>query len=235
MIVCRILPFLFLCLVAIVAQGQVIKGDVVDMDNKQPMGAVHIRNTYTSTEVETGENGLFLIAAEKGQLLEFKCPGYQTTRVRIPQGIVPPYFRIVMKHGFLDVKELYAALDRRTDYAYDSAKRRALYKHELDFPKMSTFDAIQHPFSAMSSRNRDIWNFQDDYYQLEQERYVDAKFNPETVSQFTGLTGDSLIVFMKRHRPTYSQAREMNDYTFYNFIKASLKRYRGGNTPRYSR
>ena len=80
------------------AAAQVIRGEVLDMDDKHPVKGVSIENIYTSLDVVSGEQGAFIIAATGGQLLEFKKQGYKTTRVRIPQGYIP-YFRIIMTHG----------------------------------------------------------------------------------------------------------------------------------------
>lgn len=212
--------------------GQTIKGEVLDMSDKHAVADVSIENIYTSVKITTNADGGFFIAALGGELLEFKKNGYKTVRVRIPKGYMPNYFRIIMTKGISDLKEINVAKTTRYDYTADSIRFHEIYKHELEFPKMSTFDMIAHPFSAMSSRNREIWQFQDDYDATEKEKYVDKTFNESLVTRFTGLTGDSLHYYMKRYRPTYEQLTNMNDYTFFNYIKSSVHQYRTRNTPR---
>lgn len=205
--------------------AQSIRGEVLDMDTKRPLDGVSIENIYTALNITTDSKGAFLIAATSGQLLVFKKSGYKTTRVRIPQGYIPPYFRIIISKGVTEIKDKAIAGDRY-DYRSDSIRFHDLYQHELDFPKMSTFDMIAHPFSAMSGRNRAIWQFQDDYSEMEREKYVDMTFNEAVVTKFTGLTGDSLHYYMRKYRPSYEQLHSMNDYTFYNYIKNTVNRYR---------
>jgi len=223
---------LFVCLTRFTAVAQAIRGEVLDMQDKHPVEGVRIENIYTALDISTDGQGAFLIAATGGQLLEFKKPGYKTVRVRVPQGYIPPYFRIIMKRGISELQDISITHSNRYDYHDDSIRFHELYKHELDFPKLSSIDMIAHPFSALSGKNKEIWRFQDDYDYFEKEKYVDKTFSEEVVTRFTGLKGDSLHYFMRRYRPTYEQLRTMNDYAFFNFIKFSAHSYRNQYTPR---
>ena len=225
---------LFFCMVAaapLPLLAQSIKGEVVDKDSRHAMADVAVENMYTSFSVTTNADGGFLIAATADQLLEFRKIGYKPARVRIPKGYIPPYFKIIMEHGFVKPAEMIAS-SNRYDYRRDSLRYRDIYKHELDFEKLSAFGSIAHPFSALSKRNREIWRFQQEYEEGEQEKYIDRTFNANLIAKFTGLTGDSLRQYMVRFRPGYDQLRSMNDYTFYTFIKKTTHIYR---TPNHSR
>lgn len=200
--------------------AQNIKGEVVDMDEKKPMSGVSIENIYTNTHTTTNTEGKFLISAAKGELLEFKKQGYQTAHVRIPDGTIPPYFKIILEHVWM--APLYAG----GDWVTDSSNEYEIYKHELEFPKMTTLDMIQHPFTAMSKQNQEIWQFQKDYEYTEEQKYIDYKFNKKIITKLTGLSGDSLIAYMRRYRPGYQQARQMSDYNFYSYIRHTVLQYR---------
>jgi hypothetical protein len=227
-----LLVLLLLCTVRFTAVAQAIRGEVLDMDDKHPIEGVNIENIYTLLDITTDPQGAFLIAASNGQLLEFKKPGYKTARVRVPQGYIPPYFRIIMKKGISELQDMSVTHSNRYDYTNDSLRFHEIYKHELDFPKMSGLDMVEHPFSAMSGKNREMWRFQEEYDNAEKEKYVDKTFNEEIITKVTGLQGDSLHYFMRRYRPTYYQLKAMNDYNFYNFIKVSAHSYRNQYTPR---
>ena len=218
---------LSLCLLCFPAIAQTIKGDVLDMDTKKPIAGVDIQNIYTLLDVTSDGQGGFLIAANSGQLLEFKKPGYKTARVRVPQGYVPPYFRILVKKGINEIdQDIIVQHNNRYDYTEDSIRYHELYKTALDFPKLNGLQVVQSPFSALSKKNREIWQFQDDYKEFEKEKYIDKTFNEALITKFTGLKGDSLRYFMRRYRPSYEQLKSMNDYTFYNYITISAHRYR---------
>ncbi len=220
--------FLFLGLHCSVV-GQTIRGEVTDLDSKHAVVGVNIENIYTSLAVTTNSDGSFVIAASGDQLLEFKKTGYKTVRVRVPNGYMPSYFKIIMQHGITNMHEVNEPANNRYVYRSDSLRYHDLYKHELDFPKLSGIGAVAHPFSALSTRNREIWKFQEDYNDFEKEKYIDRTFNAETITKFTGLKGDSLKYFMVRYRPEYEQLRTMNDYTFFNYIKKTAHTYRNRN------
>ena len=211
--------------------AQTIKGEVIDLDSKQPLNEVSIENIYTSLGVTTNTSGGFIIAASGDELLEFKKIGYKSVKVRIPRGYVPSYFKIMMEHGITRIDG--DPIPRnRYDYTEDSAKLHAFYKHELDFPRLSAAGSIAHPFSALSGRNREIWQFQETYNRTEQEKYVDRTFNEELVTKFTGLSGDSLKYYMVKYRPSYDQLRGMNDYSFFTYLKKTVYNYRARFSPR---
>ncbi len=220
---------LLMCLMHGFLKAQIIHGEVLDIDNMQPVEGVSIENVYTSLTITSATDGSFVIAASADQLLEFKKPGYRVTRVRIPKGQIPSYFRIIIEHGINEPSENYQQKGDRYDYRHDSIRYHNLYAHELDFPRMSAIEKIKSPFSAMSKRNRMIWQFQDDFANFEREKYVDRTFNPALVTKITGLKGDSLENYMLRYRPSYEMVRGMNDYAFYNYIKTTGKRFRTPN------
>lgn len=223
---------LLLCVLGFPAVAQTIRGDVMDMDTKKPISAVDIQNIYTLLNITTDDQGGFIIAANSGQLLEFKKTGYKTARVRVPQGYVPPYFRILLKKGISEInQDIILVHNNRYDYTEDSIRYHELYKTALDFPKLSGLGVVQSPFSALSKKNREVWQFQDDYKEFEREKYVDKTFNAELITKFTGLKGDSLRYFMRRYRPSYEQLKAMNDYSFYNFIQSNARRYRSPDRP----
>src|ERR1700744_5327738 len=93
--------FLFLLsgLIRVVACAQTIKGDVIDKEDKKPVDNVDIINIYTGFDMQTDNEGKFFIAASKGQLLEFRKMGYKTARVRVPDGYIPSYFKIILQKG----------------------------------------------------------------------------------------------------------------------------------------
>jgi len=227
----RALLLFLLSIARLSAFAQAIRGEVLDMEDKQPVKGVTIENIYTDLTVSTDDHGGFLIAASSDQLLEFKKPGYRAVHVRVPKGYIPSYFRIIMQRG-LAMRPDADIASNRYDYTRDSIRFHELYKHELEFPKMSTFEMIAHPFSALSGKNREIWRFQEDYELFEKEKYVDKTFNEAIITKFTGLKGDSLHAYMRRYRPSYQQLRSMNDYTFFSFIKSTAYRYRHIETPR---
>jgi len=210
-----------------IAQAQSIQGEVLNMDDKRALTEVSIINVFNGKSTSSDSNGKFVIPAEKGELLEFKKAGFKTARVRIPPDFVPSYFKIILEKGSPKVEQLYAT----DDWKEDSFKTHELYAKEINYPKMSTVNKIEHPFDAMSKHNREIWAFQKDYDQTEKEKYINYKFNPKLISNLTGLQGDSLQYYLHRYRPTYQMVRSMDEYSLYSYIRSTAYRYRHRSSP----
>ena len=214
------------CLLNVEAIAQNITGEVVDMDNKKPIGEVDIVNVYTNTATKTDQLGKFEINGSNEQLLEFRKNGYKITHVRIPAGTIPPYFKIILEHFW--APQVYVS---GSDWKHDSTNEYELYKHELEFPKLTGLDVIQHPFSAMDQRNQQVWAFQDAYKSTQEQKYIDYTFNKPLITKLTGLKGDSLTAYIKRYRPNYEMARNMNEYSLYTYIRRTVYQYRNGTSP----
>ncbi len=216
---------IILCFLQLCVRAQTIQGEILDKDNNHALSDVSVSNVYTGISIRTAADGKFMMPVSKGQLLEFNKMGYKTERVRIPDGFIPPYFKIIMHQG-IDLPEYNAVLASSHDYKSDSIRFHDIYGHELDFPKMSTLDVINHPFSALSKKNQGIWAFQKQYEYYQEQKYIDYTFNEKLIKQLTGLQGDSALNYIRRYRPTYQQLRSMDEYTLYSYIKHSVYQYR---------
>jgi hypothetical protein len=205
---------------------QEMKGDVIDLYDNRPVNDVSIRNIYTDEIAGSEHNGHFSIGVQTGQLVEFRKEGYKVLRVRVPQGKLPSYFKVMMQRMGTGVTDYMNARGAAPDYKTDSAKYYALYKEALEVPRLSGLDAIQHPFSALSKKNKQIWAFQEEYEFYQQQKFIDYTFNPKLVQNITGFGGDSLQKYMELFRPTYDQLRNMNEYTYYNYIKVTSTAFR---------
>lgn len=219
-----LLSLLFL---ALSAAAETIVGDIIDIADRMAVTDVTIHNIHTDVVATSDAEGRFSILASRGNLLEFRKLGYKTLRVRIPEGSIPPYFKIIMQKGPVELPQFDVDGGSR-NYVKDSLRYRELYKHVLDFPKLTGLDVIRHPFSAMSRKNRQIWAFQEEYNWWEQQKYVDYTFNEQLVQTITGLSGDSLQRYMRQYRPAYDQLRSMNEYNFYRYIRETGETFRTG-------
>lgn len=217
--------FLFLFLLAVnPGHTQTIAGVILDGTTNQPVTNVTVENVYTNTGITDDSFGHFIINAEPGQLISFHKLGYKTVRVRIP-ATAPPYYKIVMSAGAFELNEI-EVRDRYRNYKADSLRNYQLYKPELDFPTMSALDMINHPFSALSKKNRRIWAFQKDYSYWEQEKFIDYAFNENLITHITGLKGDSLLRYQMNYRPSYELLRQMKEYDYYRYIRETAALFR---------
>jgi hypothetical protein len=216
---------LLFCLLAFTGFGQIVmKGTVTDAADGKRLANISVENIYSRLGTFTDTGGNFTITVDRGQLVEFRKLGYKTTRVRIPQGSVPPYFRVIMEKGAFELAEVLVR-DRYRDYKTDSLRYREIYKRELEFPELTGLDVIRHPFSALSKTNRRIWAFQKEYNAFEQLKFVDYTFNDRLITNLTGLKGELLQEYRTRYRPSYEMLRAMTEYQFYDYIKRTAKEF----------
>ena len=206
------------------AQQRIIHGMVLEAVGKQALGQVSIQNIYTNEQTLSDSSGLFKISVEQGQLIEFRKAGFKIARMRIPKGAMAPYFKIILSKQPNAVPEYV-----QNQFKADSIRYRELYKTALNFPKLSTFEALQHPFSALSKKNRMIWAFQDAYSEFEKQKYIDYMFNDALIMQMTGLKGDSLVLYKRYYTPSYDFIRKSSTYDFYLYINKTGERFKGGN------
>lgn len=206
--------------------AQPMQGHVLDVSSTDPVDGVEIRNIHTQENIHTDGKGHFNVDVEPGHLVEFRKPGYKVLRVRIPDGKRPSYFRVMMQQAGTDVVDYMHSRGAAPDYKTDSMRYYALYKETLEYPRLKGYQVIQHPFSAMSKKNRQIWAFQEEYRFYQEQKYIDYTFNPKLVTRVTGLEGDSLQSYMEMFRPTYDQLRSMSEYAYFNYIKHTAELYR---------
>lgn len=222
----RPVALLLMCLcLAVPALAQVMRGEVVDVANSGRMANVAVQNVHSGLGMMTEADGIFNMNVKPGELVEFRKLGYKTLRVRVPAGNLPPFFKVVMQEGPIELPG-YTVNGVPTDRRADSAKYYELYRRELEFPRLKGYQVIQHPFSALSKRNRQIWAFQKEYTFYQQQKYIDFAFNPQLITRITGITGDSLQTYIQMFRPTFEQLESMSEYNFYGYIKRTVTLYR---------
>lgn len=211
--------FLFLVLWSpLCLAQQAIRGTVTDGQDGRALGNVAIQNIHTSGGGVTDSAGAFVLTADKGQLIEFRRLGYKTKRLRIPSGMIPPFFRIVMDKGAIELDEV-TIRKQFEDYKRDSARYAEIYQAPLRVGRLSDADKLQDPFLALSPSRRKIWAFQEEYERNEQLRFVDYAFSERRIAAITGLKGDSLIAYRNQFRPTYEAVRAWNEYELFSYIK----------------
>lgn len=210
------------------AYGQTMQGQLTDYEENRAVSEVIITNIHTNEVTTSDKDGKFSIAVTGGQLLEFKKDGYKVVRFRLPQGRTVSFYKVGMQRYNPSVPQFENMA--APDYKTDSLKYALLYKKELEFQQMSTIQAIQHPFSALSKRSRQIWAFQQEYAWFQEQKYIDYTFNDNLITSLTGLAGDSLRVYKQMFRPSYTQLRNMDEYTYFGYIKRTVTAYRKRGT-----
>lgn len=67
-------------------------------------------------------------------------------------------------------------------------------------------------------KNRSRLAFKDQLEREEQERYIEYRFSPETITRITGLKGNELNKYRKLYKPTYEFVSKSTLTQFYTYI-----------------
>ncbi|TXI81038.1 MAG: hypothetical protein E6Q39_01865 [Crocinitomicaceae bacterium] len=220
----RLFYITFLLLVQQVTAQTLIKGEIKDFGNNQPLDNVNVRNIYSMTGMTTLQDGLFGIKIKKGELVEFSKLGYQTLRIRISNEAEPSYYKLVMKKAPIELREV-DIRGKPLDFKKDSMRYREVYDIVLRKENQAEVDIRSMPLAMLSKKNREEWAFQKMYAQWESEKYIDLTFNERLVHKITYLEGDSLLEFMKLFRPSVSFLRSASEYEYLNYIKYCFNLY----------
>lgn len=205
----------------------IIRGVVYDYKTNEPMANINIRNIFTDRGMTTDSTGKFSIDVEKGHLVEFTRIGYKIVRVRV-DNLDIPFYKIAMKEGGFELQNVDIT---GNNYKTDSIEKREVYKWAIEHYTLGPLESIEHPFDALSKRNRQIWAFQKRYEYFEKEKFVDYVFNAKLVKKVSKLTDSTRIEDYRRfYRPTYDQIKGWTEYEFLEYIKkttADFVRRRG--------
>lgn len=220
----RLFLFLTAWMTGLTAQAQslIMTGRVFDRATQQPMSNVNIVNTFTERGLTTDSTGAFRLEVQVGHLVEFRRIGYKIERVRI-EGLELPYYLIAMREGAFDLQEVEII---GNNYRLDSVEKSETYKWAIAHYKLEGMDILEHPFDALSKRNRQIWAFQKHYEYFEKEKFITFVFNEKLIKQLTGITDpDQILLYQQRYRPSYLQIKQWTEYEFYNYIKQTGKAF----------
>jgi hypothetical protein len=209
------LLILLLCIPAS-AFALIMKGKVYDLKTGNGLANVSILNTFSEINIITDNTGEFSLEVEKGHLIEFKRIGYKIVRIRVNAGELP-YYSIAMTEGAIDLDEVEI---RGNNYKTDSIEKRETYKWAIEHYRLDGLDVIQHPFDALSKKNRQIWAFQKRYEYFEQEKFIDFVFNERLIRKVSGMQDSTAIALYRRYyRPSYMQIKLWSEYEFLKYIK----------------
>ncbi len=224
-------------LTTISAHAQTLKGIVIDGETNQPLYLVNVLDLANGQSTSTDERGIYTISANNGDVLSFSYVGYHTIqRLAVADSI----FRISMFPLSVNLRE-FVLHPEYTPYQKDSAEMAMLYSDQLNTntikPGFSTANgggftgliggAVQKVSKSYKQKKRFKENFQKD----EQQKYIDTRYTQQLVNALTGLSGDTLAIFMNSYPMEYRFARTATDLELKQWIRDNYKDYLSHKKP----
>jgi hypothetical protein len=202
----------------------VISGTVRRTVPDSTKALINVRNVNTSATTQVDTTGQFSIEVKTGQLLEFTAVNLETTRVRIANEKGPKYYYIEMKPRVRTLAEITAIAKNKT-FSQDSLSTYETYKTVFDKPGRDELPTNNAIMAGLSKKQREEWEFREKIKWWEEQKYIDNKFGERPLTRMTGLSGDSLSIFIQIYRPSYYDLRQMTEYKYLLYIKTSLAEY----------
>ncbi|SEA24158.1 hypothetical protein SAMN05192529_11180 [Arachidicoccus rhizosphaerae] len=215
------------------AQESYIYGYIKDSLTDLPIQDVHVSGNREDTSDYTNSSGLFVIKAAKGDTLTFLRVGYFSKKLVLSEGVLLDTLRLAMTPKTHELESVTVSAYNYADYQADSADRIKYFEQAIGYNK-PLFDksntgaglgiSLDRIFSRKEKNKKRAFVL---FKEVEQEKYVDFRFNSILVHSYTGFKGDKLQRFMNKYRPSYNWLRQHNrqvDLLYY--INDKLKRFR---------
>lgn len=113
-----------------------------------------------------------------------------------------------------------------TPYQRDSIERRQTYKTALGVTHAQAFNS---PFSYVaekfSRKSKRVFRFQKNFYNWEQQKFINTRYTPELVSEMTGASRDTVGYFMGANPMPYDYARTATELELKMWIRYHYKQW----------
>jgi len=227
------LLFLFSVSLLQLTFAQNFTATIKDRITNEPVYFASITNLNNKKTVLSNEKGIFSIAAKQGDILSIASISYSFDTLQLNSNNLHKANYVIYLHPLtklLDEVTVRANKNYST-YQLDSLHRRRDFfstTNDYTIPTVSNGNSgvgmginIDHFFGPDKRKREAIKLFN----QMEQEHYINYRFNPTILKQYVTLPPDSLLLFMETYRPSYKWLRQhphQEDLVYYINDKLKL-------------
>lgn len=203
--------------------SQNLSGIVIDDYSGNPLYPVTIVNLSTQQSTYSNSDGSYSIRAMAGQTIAFSYIGYEHVEYTVAPGASNTNVKIKMYSTSYQLRELIVR-PKYTPYQIDSIENKRTYAPALSLPHSNPIASpVSFIAEKLSSRSKQIFRFQKNLKEWENQRFIDTRYTPQLVSSLTGLEGDSIGYFMNAYPIDYKYARAATDLELKMWIKYNYK------------
>jgi len=207
-------------------------GIIRDSSNNEPLPYATIINLYTNKTTIANKQGVFSVPVKADQLISFASMGYNFDTLRVTGKLLSKDTLIILlsplTHKLLDIT-VYAS-KKYNAYQLDSMERRKDFFRTMTEHTQPVFSNansgpgigfnLDHFYSREKKKRKSISLFDE----IENEQYINYRFNPEEISKYASFTTDSLLLFMQQYRPSYNWLRKhTNEEDILYYVNDKLK------------
>jgi hypothetical protein len=183
-----------------------INGHLRDKLSGGPIANGEIKSSLSN--VLTDSNGFFRIQVTEGDIISAKKGGYRFNTVHFSFHSSDTSFTISMEPlgsvmKTVTVKTSYSAYQvdsMRRRMAFDEGRSKTTFISKQPHPG---FGLVFNLDRVTKSNDKHLKKQREIFVKTEQWAYIRSRFSDSIVRYYTGLTGDSLHLFMKQYTPSY--------------------------------
>jgi hypothetical protein len=212
--------------------GKMMPGSVVDKTTNMPVRMASITNISLGKTVVSRTNGTFELEMSAGNIIAFMANGYYSDTIVLKQEIFNAGNLLITLSQLPATLAEVTVTGNYNKYQVDSIERR---KNFLENVGASSVPAISRAnesgfgiglnLDRFSKKQKQERKARDIFAMMEEEAYVNFRWNEEIVKKYSMFQEDELIAFMERNRPQYGWLRKNpTEEALMYYINSSLKK-----------
>jgi hypothetical protein len=214
---------------------QMLHGKVYEAETDSVIAAVNIYNTTAKISARSAADGSYSIVAAEGNVIIFSVSGFMADTITVRFDQLLTQYDATLHRQIISLQGIKVA----ASYQADSLSRRNYYGHIYARQAGITgrnrpadgFGVTLSPVSFFSKESKQKRILRERLEKQEKENFIDHSFSLPWVKSMTGLSGDSLSLFMYSYRPSYSFCRKTDRQGMLNYVNEKLKEFRKRKKP----
>lgn len=217
-----------------------LQGGFRDSQSGEPLNNVLIRNLNSGVVTYSDASGDFSAMVSYGDSLSCSIIGYESRTVYILSETPEQYLLLKLSRKIVAIDTV--IVRALTKYQQDSLVNREIFGKKVDekparFKRAKkdplyggsgsgilNFDApISSLIQKRTKKYKRLKAFQDRYKNDEKQLYAGSRYTPELITSLTGLTNDSLSLFMKAFPVAYEFVRAATDLELKMWIRYNYR------------
>lgn len=228
---------IFTCLVVLgfsvnAQTRKLMPGSVVDKTTNMPVRMASITNITLGKTVVSRTNGTFELEMGAGNIIAFMANGYYSDTIVLKQETYDAGNLLITLNQLPATLAEVTITGNYNKYQIDSIERRKSFLQDVgvsSVPAVSKANesgfGIGFNLDRYSKKEKQERKARDIFAMMEEEAYVNFRWNEEIVKKYSTFEEDELIAFMERNRPKYDWLRKNpTEEAVMYYINSSLKK-----------
>lgn len=216
---------------------QQLAGKIIKQGGTEILIGVSVINLNMQKGNTSDMGGNYKIPAHIGDTILFSSAGYQLDTLIVRSYMLSESWIVDLRPNIVTLP--YVNVEEESNYQLDSLKRRDEYRYLLDRRHPVKFMNEKRPgdapglnfsplgyYSKSEKRKRRL---KKRLMQEEEDYYIDYKFPPARVARLTHLKGDSLQLFLRIYRPSYTFCRKATSEDMLLYVNDKIRIFRKTN------